>query len=369
MTKTNLSFRTEHKDVEKKQAVLNALETQLKQPMQEVNKLILSRFHSDVPLIPQIAAYLIAAGGKRIRPLLTLAGCALTLEQFENAQNNQIEHSFGYAAAIEFIHTATLLHDDVVDESDQRRGKTSANRAFGNQSTVLVGDFLFSKSFELMVEGHNIEALSMLARAAATIAEGEVLQLSLKGNIDMTLDQYLKVIECKTGALFRAGTQCGALVAVTAQTGHQNQNSYNESHQAFISALYQYGHYLGLCFQITDDLIDYTSSQDEMGKGRGDDFREGKITLPVLFAIQKARAENAQEEIEFWSRCLKDNAQQDNDFEHALTLIHKRNTLNGSKSLNREYAEKAKQSLSIFKDSPLQKTLLELVDYVVERAS
>lgn len=326
---------------------LERLEKLLHGEMTQVNALIVDRFQSEIALIPQVAAYLIAAGGKRIRPLLTLSAAAMAEGDTAPAR--------GFAAAVEFIHTATLLHDDVVDGSEKRRGKDAANIVFGNQASVLVGDFLFSKSFELMVEGNNLRALDRLARASAIIAEGEVLQMSLRGDLGMSRAQYLKIIECKTAALFRAATESGAII-----TGQDEEA---------VRALYEYGHNLGMCFQIADDMIDYASTAGQMGKNSGDDFREGKITLPVLIAIERAQSD--AERI-FWGRVMRDMVQEDGDFEQALSLIHKYDAMNEVRSLCGEYARKAEESLmrvnaktSIAKD--VQSAMHDVVGFVVRR--
>jgi len=353
--------RTAHTNAPHMPHPLERLEQLLHADMLRVNAMIIERFQSDIPLIPRVAAYLIAAGGKRIRPLLTLAAAALA-DHADPAQN-PVQKADGYAASVEFIHTATLLHDDVVDESEKRRGQDSANIVFGNQASVLVGDFLFSKSFELMVEGGSLRALDMLARASATIAEGEVLQMSLRGDVSMTRDQYMTIIECKTAALFRAATQVGGIV-----TGQSEDR---------IQALYDYGQNLGMCFQIADDMMDYASTEAAMGKNRGDDFREGKITLPVLIAMERAKT---ADETAFWNRVLKDKAQKDGDFDHAIVLIHQHGAMNETYSLCEYYAEKAKNALDVLTDKTLKDQgqghsnhaqiiacLYDLVDFVVRR--
>lgn len=331
---------------------LEHLETMFKDDMARVNALILERFQSDIALIPKVAAYLIASGGKRIRPLLTLAAASLSDEGMQGT-----EKALGFAAAVEFIHTATLLHDDVVDESETRRGKHAANLVFGNQASILVGDFLFSKAFELMVESNNMDALNVLAKASATIAEGEVLQMSLKGNLDITKEQYFKIIESKTAALFRAATQSGAIIT--------------EQNSAQKLAMYYYGHDLGIAFQIADDVMDYVASEQKMGKKAGDDFAEGKITMPVLLAYQAAKQQNRVNEIDFWKRTMSDNRQENGDFEQALELIHTHNTINETISLTQQHAEKAKKSLEIFqsKNDSTVNVLSNLVDFVVHRSS
>lgn len=326
-------------------SALTRLDETFKPHMHGVNALIIERFQSDVPLIPKIAAYLIAAGGKRVRPLLTLAAASFSNEE------NAIEKAYGFAAAVEFIHTATLLHDDVVDESDQRRGQKSANLVFGNQSTVLVGDYLFSKSFELMVDGGNLKALDKLSRAAAIIAEGEVLQLSHIGNTDITLKTYLKIIESKTAALFRAATESGAIIS-----------RQNESAQ---KALYEYGHNLGMCFQIADDIIDYRSSLGTMGKNAGDDFYEGKITLPVLLSIQKANTE----EKEFWLRCFSQKSANEHDLQKALALFEKYNIFADCFAICASYKDTALQALGVLPHSDTRDDLAALLDEIINRAA
>jgi octaprenyl-diphosphate synthase len=326
-------------------SALSRLDNRFKNHMLGVNELILSRFQSEVPLIPQIATYLIAAGGKRIRPLLTLAAAS-----FSNDEHS-IQKAYGFAAAVEFIHTATLLHDDVVDESDQRRGKKSANLVFGNQSTVLVGDYLFSKAFELMVESGSLQALNKLSTASAIIAEGEVLQLSNIGNTSLTLDVYLKTIESKTAALFRAATESGAIIS-----GQSKESQ---------KALYEYGHNLGLCFQIADDIIDYRSTTATMGKAKGDDFFEGKITLPTLLAIEKAN----EEEKAFWRRCLTDKKAKDPDLQTALDLFEKYDIFSSCFAVCETYKKSAMQALSTFPESATKHDLISILDEVIDRAS
>lgn len=336
-------------EVDRKTSALDQLEHLYKPHMLGVNELIVERFQSDIALIPQIATYLIAAGGKRIRPLLTLAAASFS-------PSNNIEKAYGFAAAVEFIHSATLLHDDVVDESDQRRGKKSANLVYGNQATVLVGDFLFSKSFELMVEGQNLDALHMLSNASAIIAEGEVLQLSHIGNTSLTEDEYFKIIECKTAALFRAATKSGAIIT-DQPIEHQN-------------ALYEYGHNLGLCFQIADDVIDYISDEQNMGKMSGDDFREGKLTLPVIYALQKS----SEQDKRFLAQAMK-NARKnagytsDKDFQSVLDIIHKHDCIAMCLDKCAEYEHKAKEALDILPNTPTKIILLDLLDEVIHRAS
>lgn len=295
---------------------ISVLAQNLDAPMRAVNAEILARMGSDVPLVPQIAAYLIAAGGKRIRPLLTLAAAQCV--------GNPLK-AVGLATAVEFIHSATLLHDDVVDGSELRRGKDAANLVFGNQASVLVGDFLFARAFELMVETNDIRILGSLASASRTIAEGEVLQLSLKGNMGMTMQNYLKIIEAKTAVLFAAACETGARVA--------------GGTEAQIEALRQYGHHLGIAFQMADDVGDYEGKIK--GKDAGDDFREGKLTLPVLLALEQA----SETERQFWQRVLAEKNQKADDFKAALEILTQHQTLTKSRAMAASHAEKAVNSL------------------------
>jgi len=274
---------------------LDILQESMATDMQAVNEMIIAHMQSDVPLIPQLASYLIAAGGKRIRPLLTLSCTALFKGEMSRAHQ--------LAACVEFIHTATLLHDDVVDDSDERRGRQSANVIFGNEASVLVGDFLFSRAFQLMVADGSLDVLKILSDASAIIAEGEVLQLSAQNNLDTSIDDYKAVIEGKTASLFAAACEVGPVIA--------NQD------KATISTMRDYGMNLGMAFQIIDDVLDYSACQEKLGKAVGDDFREGKMTAPVLIALEKA----TPEELEFWQRTIGDKNQTDKDLETAKSII------------------------------------------------
>ncbi|CAG0909180.1 unnamed protein product [Cyprideis torosa] len=253
------------------------------------------------------------------------------------------------AAAVEFIHTATLLHDDVVDDSDERRGKDSANIIFGNEASVLVGDFLFSRAFQLMVADGNLDVLRILSDASAIIAEGEVLQLSAQNNLTTTMDDYAAVIEGKTASLFAAACEVGPVIA--------------EQDEKIISAMRDYGMNLGMAFQIIDDVLDYNANRAKLGKAVGDDFREGKMTAPVILAIQKAN----KEEKDFWQRTLGDKNQKDGDLETAQTLIAKYDTLVQGMELARGYGDKAIQNLAHIPDSHLKKTLVDLVSFTISR--
>lgn len=313
----------------------------LAEDMGFVNTLILDRMRSDVPLIPQLAGYLIAAGGKRIRPLMTIASTRLF--------DTKTYRPYRLAAAVEFIHTATLLHDDVVDESNQRRGQPSANAVFGNQSSVLVGDFLFSKSFELMVEDGSIDVLGILSKASAVIAEGEVLQLSIQTKLETTLDQYIQVIGAKTAALFAAACEIGPVI--TDQSAEMRE------------ALKDYGYNVGMAFQIADDILDYQSSTEELGKSIGDDFREGKMTAPVIFAYQSGTAE----EKEFWSRTFESGEISDEDLTHAQSLIKAHQADLKTMDLAAGYIKAAQDALDIVPNSRHKEILILLADYTLSR--
>jgi len=322
-------------------APLEELSRLLSNDMAETNKLIIERMQSEIPLIPQLAGYLIAAGGKRIRPLMTLASTRLFDESTTRA--------YRLAAAVEFIHTATLLHDDVVDESDQRRGQSSANAVFGNQSSVLVGDFLFSKSFELMVEDGSIDVLGILSKASAVIAEGEVLQLSIQNSLETTLAQYERVISAKTAALFAAACEVGAVIT--------------DQPQSIRQALHDYGHHVGMAFQIADDILDYQSSTEELGKSIGDDFKEGKMTAPVIFALQAADSEQTS----FWTRTLGNQDISDEDLKHAQSLIRSTGADQKTIELARNHIRLAQSALQDIPDSAIKSLFLSLADYTLNR--
>ncbi len=320
---------------------LDALRTLCAADLARVNQLIIDHMQSDVPLIPQLAGHLIAAGGKRLRPLLTLASARLC--------NYRGDDHIGLAAAVEFIHTATLLHDDVVDDSDLRRGKDTANAVWGNQASVLVGDFLFSRAFRLMVQSDSMRVLDILANASAVIAEGEVAQLTTANDTETDEDGYLSVIRAKTAALFAAACRIGAVVG---QRPEEEEN-----------ALDQYGLNLGIAFQLVDDYLDYGTADDRLGKDVGDDFREGKITLPVILAFRRGDSEQRN----FWRRTLEDLNQRDGDLERASQLLVEHGALSDTQVRARGYAETARAALDIFPQSPHRTALEEVVDFCVER--
>lgn len=307
-----------------------------------VNQLIVDNMHSEVALIPQLAGHIVAAGGKRLRPLMTLAASRLC--QYQG------DAHIGLAAAVEFIHTATLLHDDVVDDSDLRRGRATANAVWGNQASVLVGDFLFSRSFRLMVAAGSLRVLDILSNASAIIAEGEVAQLITANDTATDEDAYLEVIRAKTAALFAAAARIGAVIA--------------ERPEIEESALDRFGTNLGIAFQLVDDYLDYAADGAEFGKDVGDDFREGKITLPVVLAFRRGDDEDKA----FWRRCLEDLDQRDGDLEHAIELMQRHSALPDTLVRARGYAQTARTALGIFPENPYRIALEEVVDFCVERA-
>jgi octaprenyl-diphosphate synthase len=321
---------------------LTALTALVQADLEACNRLIVERMQSQVALIPQLAAHLVAAGGKRLRPLLTLAAAKLC--------GYQGERHVSLAACVEFIHTATLLHDDVVDESALRRGQASANALFGNKASVLVGDFLFARAFQLMVADGSLEVLRILSTAAATIAEGEVLQLMTQNDTATTEDQYLAVIEGKTAALFAAATEVGAVIA--------------DRPKAEQAALCDYGGALGIAFQLVDDALDYAADQEALGKTVGDDFREGKITLPVLLAF----ARGSEEERGFWRRVLEQGDQQDADLATAMALMTKYDTIGETIARARRYGDKAIAALDVFPDSTERRAMVDVVRFCIDRA-
>ncbi|WP_420863830.1 polyprenyl synthetase family protein [Algirhabdus cladophorae] len=312
--------------------------------MDEVNTLIRARMASKhAPRIPEVTAHLVEAGGKRLRPMLTLAAAKMC--------GYTGPYHVHLAATVEFIHTATLLHDDVVDESGQRRGRPTANLLWDNKSSVLVGDYLFARSFQLMVETGNMRVLDILANAAATIAEGEVLQLTAAQDLATDESIYLQVVRGKTAALFSAAMEVGGVIAD--QPADQ------------VQALFDYGDALGVSFQIVDDLLDYGGDASATGKNVGDDFRERKLTLPVIKAVAKADAQ----ERAFWSRTIEKGQQNDGDLETALALLAKHGAMDATRQDALDWAEKAKAALRRLPDSDIRQMLLDLADYVVARVS
>ena len=312
--------------------------------MAAVNALIRERMASEhAPRIPEVTAHLVEAGGKRLRPMMTLAAARLC--GYDGPYHVHL------AATVEFIHTATLLHDDVVDESEQRRGRPTANLLWDNKSSVLVGDYLFARSFQLMVETGSLRVLDILANASATIAEGEVLQLSAAQDLRTDEEIYLKVVRGKTAALFAAATEVGGVIAGAAPEQ--------------IAALNRYADALGIAFQIVDDLLDYGGTTAVIGKNVGDDFRERKLTMPVIKAVAAADPE----ERAFWSRVIEKGRQSDGDLEHAMALMARHGTLDATRDAALHWAAQAKDALDALPAHELRDMLRDLADFVVERVS
>jgi octaprenyl-diphosphate synthase len=307
-----------------------------------VNTLIVQRMDSQVGLIPKLAGHIVAAGGKRLRPILTLASAKLC--GYSGGRQCKL------ATCVEFIHTATLLHDDVVDASDLRRGGPSANALFGNQASVLVGDFLFSRAFQLMVEDGSLDVLRILSTASAVIAEGEVLQLSTMNDSGTSEQAYLEVVRAKTAELFAAACRIGAIVG--------GRGAVEEE------ALRTFGLNLGIAFQIIDDVLDYSAEQAALGKTVGDDFHEGKMTLPVILAINRG----TETERQFWRRVLERLEQRAGDLAQAQDLLVKHQALQDCIHRARHYGAIARDALGIFPEHPAKTALLNIIDFTVERS-
>ncbi len=328
-------------DERKRKPSLDALGSLVAADMKRVNEIIIARMQSKVPLIPELAGHIIAAGGKRLRPMLTLATARLC--------GHEGDRHLGLAASVEFIHTATLLHDDVVDESTLRRGRDTANAIWGNQPSVLVGDFLFTRAFQLMVEDGSLEVLDILSTASALIAEGEVAQLITSNDTSTTEQAYLDVIRGKTAQLFAAAARVGAVVA--------------ERPRAEADALESYGMNLGIAFQLVDDALDYAARQAELGKTVGDDFREGKITLPVILAFMRG----SEDERRFWRRALEGDEQTETDLAEAIRLMERHGTIADTLARARHYGAIARDALGLFPDHPIKRALAEAIDFAIER--
>ncbi len=310
--------------------------------LRAVNHVIIDRMQSEIPLIPELAGHLIAGGGKRMRPMLTLA-CARLLD-YGGTRHHKL------AASVEFIHTATLLHDDVVDGSDLRRGKRTANIIWGNPASVLVGDFLFSRSFELMVEDGSLKVLRILSHASAVIAEGEVNQLTAQRLIGLGEERYLAIISSKTAALFAAACRIAAVVA-------ERDDSVEE-------ALDAYGRNLGIAFQLVDDAIDYSSDAETMGKGVGDDFRDGKMTLPVILAY----ARGGDEDRKFWQAAISGQRATDADLAHAISLLRATGAIDDTIERARHFGQRAIDALGPFTRGNAKAALVEAVEFAISRA-
>ena len=314
----------------------------LAEDMDGVARLIRERMASrHAPRIPEVTAHLVGAGGKRLRPLLTLAAARLC--GYRGADHLKL------AATVEFIHTATLLHDDVVDESGQRRGRPTANLLWDNKSSVLVGDYLFARAFQLMVETGNLKVLDILSNAAAVIAEGEVLQLTAAANVETDEGVYMQVIRGKTAALFSAATEAGAVIAGT--------------EPAISRALSDYGDALGIAFQIADDLLDYRGTDDRLGKNVGDDFRERKMSLPVIRALSKADAA----ERDFWVRVIEKGEQREGDLAAAMAIMARHGSLDSARDTALDHAARARAALAPLPEEPIRAQLADLADFVVAR--
>jgi octaprenyl-diphosphate synthase len=321
---------------------LDAMMQLVSSDLNHVNAVILERMQSDVALIPELAGHLIAGGGKRMRPMLTLASARLL--DYMGTRHHKL------AAAVEFIHTATLLHDDVVDGSGLRRGRRTANIIWGNPASVLVGDFLFSRSFELMVEDGSLKVLKILSRASAVIAEGEVDQLTAQRRVETSEDHYLDIISAKTAALFAAACRIAAVVA--------------ERDEEVEEALDAYGRNLGIAFQLVDDAIDYASDAETMGKGVGDDFRDGKVTLPVILAF----ARGGEKDRRFWRGAMEGRRVSDPDLAHATSLLRQSGALDGTVARAHHYGQRAIDALGPFPSGKAKSALVEAVEFAISRA-
>ena len=311
------------------------------QDMEAINRLILDKAVSDVDMIPKLAHHLIDSGGKRLRPMLTIATAKLA--------GLSDERHVRVAAAVEFMHTATLLHDDVVDESDQRRGKKAARVIWGNQATVLVGDFLLGQAFRMLVDVGSLDVLRILSNAAAVIAEGEVMQLAAAKNTATTEDEYLAIVNAKTAALFSGAAESGAALA--------------ERPTEELAALRSYGRNLGIAFQLVDDALDYAGNSAELGKTTGDDFREGKITLPVILAFRRGD----EKERAFWHRTIVEGTMQDGDFDQAIELMARHDTIRSTLERASSYGTVARDAMEIFADCQEKHAMQEVIAFCLER--
>jgi octaprenyl-diphosphate synthase len=324
-------------------AALQPLLNLVRADMEQVNRIILDKARSDVEMIPELARHLIDSGGKRLRPMLTIASAKLC--------GYAAEGHIKLAASVEFMHTATLLHDDVVDESNMRRGRVTARLLWGNHASVLVGDFLLGQAFRMMVDVGSLGALRILSDAAAVIAEGEVMQLSASKDVRTTEAQYMAVISAKTAALFSAATEIGAVIA--------NRPAAEQA------ALRTYGECIGLAFQLVDDALDYSGEAATLGKSIGDDFREGKITLPVVLAYARGNAE----ERAFWERTLQEGDIRDGDLGQAISLVRRHGGIEETMHRARQFGRTAMEALAIFPKSEPKGALLEAVEFSISRAN
>ena len=310
--------------------------------MQAINRIILDKAVSDVEMIPELAHHLIDSGGKRLRPMLAIASAKLC--RYSGTGHIRT------AAAVEFMHTATLLHDDVVDESGTRRGKKTARMIWGNQASVLVGDFLLGQAFKMFVDVGSLPVLKIMANAAATIAEGEVMQLAATKNTATTEDEYLAIINAKTAALFSAAAEAGAALAAR-PTEEQ-------------AALKSYGKNLGLAFQLVDDALDYAGDSQRLGKAIGDDFREGKITLPLILSFRRGTGEERQ----FWNRTIVEGQIEDADLDTAISFMRRHKALEATMERARSYGAVARDALAIFPPSHEKDALEKVISFCVARS-
>ncbi len=317
------------------------------QDLVSVNTIILDKLDSNVPLVQEVAKYLILSGGKRLRPLLTISSFHM-VKNGSIEKDNSINH-IGLAAAVEFIHAATLLHDDVIDESKQRRGKPTANEKWKNKTSVLVGDFLFSRAFQLMTKYGNSNTLKILADTSVIISEGEVLELSNDKNLEINEDLYFDVVNAKTASLFSAASQVGAISATNSKTE--------------INALKSFGTNFGMTFQLVDDAIDYSSNKKILGKNTGDDFKEGKITLPIILAYGRSN----EIEKKFWNRTIANLEQVNGDFDQALEIINKYQCIEDTITRANHFSNVAIDSIDIFKDNEYKSKLVSLVSTSISR--
>ncbi|MBL0937075.1 MAG: polyprenyl synthetase family protein [Rhizobiaceae bacterium] len=311
--------------------------------MAKVNELILAKAGSNVEMIPQIANHLISSGGKRLRPMMTLAAA----QMFDYAGDGHVK----LAMAVEFMHTATLLHDDVVDESALRRGRSTARMIWGNQASVLVGDYLLGQAFRVMVDVGSLDALDVLSSAASVIAEGEVMQLGVAKNLETTEDDYLAVIKAKTAALFSAAAEVGPIIAGASKADR--------------AALRSYGVNLGLAFQLVDDALDYGGNAKDLGKNVGDDFREGKVTLPVILSFRRGTAD----ERAFWKSAIENAESDDAALEKARGLMVKYGAINDTIARARHFGAIARDALAPLPDSAQKRALVDVIDFCISRVS
>lgn len=319
---------------------LDALYAIVQGDLRKVDAVIVERAQSDVSMIANVARHIIASGGKRIRPALTLISARL--------MGYTGTRHIALAAAVEFIHTATLLHDDVVDESKLRRGLATANELWGNKASILVGDYLLSQAFQLMTADGSLRVLDILSTASAVISKGEVMQLMNEGNLAITHPDYLDILRAKTAALFAAACEIGPVVV---------------TREAECPQLRQFGEDIGIAFQLVDDALDYSASQEKLGKTLGDDFREGKITLPVLLAYEAGD----EQEKRFWARTMTEHEQTADDFKHAMQLLTRHQAIEGTLHLAVEYCDRARAALAPFPESPEKHAMLDIVDFCANR--